>query len=251
MAEPFNVEEFRQKMRGQAPQAEQPQPAQMQQPVIQNPVPAQPYQPVQAAQMQPQPQQPQQMAQPQQMLQPQMQAQAQPQPHLHQPYPQQHVPQPQGHAQPMQQPHISPQAMAPHVQQMAPQTLMGHMPPPPHFTPPAGALPQQDDVKKKKSIFNFKKSVKAKAPKIEIETSEVSQSLEKPSAKTFLLGLACGILLTFAGNMLVSTLFTGGSAKSYAEVERKPKQVEQQAVVPAESSTPQTVTEATEFTEES
>ena len=235
MAEPFNVEEFRQKMRGQAPQAEQPQPAQMQQPVIQNPVPAQPYQPVQAAQMQPQPQQPQQMAQPQQMLQAQIQAQ----------------PQPQGHAQPMQQPHISPQAIVPHVQQMAPQTLMGHMPPPPHFTPPAGALPQQDDVKKKKSIFNFKKSVKAKAPKIEIETSEVSQSLEKPSAKTFLLGLACGILLTFAGNMLVSTLFTGGSAKSYAEVERKPKQVEQQAVVPAESSTPQTVTEATEFTEES
>jgi len=126
------------------------------------------------------------------------------------------------------------------------------MPPPPHFTPPLAAAPvEQENLKKKKSIFNFKKSAKAKAPKAEIETSQISQSMKNPSAKTFLLGLACGILLSFVGNMLVSTLFTDSSAKPYAQIEREHKQVEQHSVLPAESPIiPETMTEVTEVTEE-
>ena len=222
MAEPFNIEQYRQQLRGETPQAEPQIQAQQPRPQQQVMSPPQPQ-----AHPQPQPypaayQQPQQPVVPQQQPAPQ-------------PAPQQLAPQqmpanpvaPQAYAAP---PHAQPaQVQVPHVQ--TPQTPPGQLPPhvaqqPVHMQPahqmphapvfapqpnmapaPQGRPEQAVQETGKKSLFNFKRGTKLKAPQIKGVNTDTLQAATSTPKKTFLMGMACGILCYLAGKMILSILF--------------------------------------------
>ena len=223
MSEPFNIEQFRQQMKGEVPAAPQPMPAQMQAaPAIMQPQPQQQFQAPQMmpANMVPQPQVPAQVM-PQQAPQPQMQPPMSPQP---QPVPQpqfqgqpqqqeqqqlQPQPQPQSYGQPVAgQPQAwvpqgqAPQGQAvPMVQQAAqfvPQ-MAAQMMPQQVFTAPAAA-PQAplEEARSKKPRFNLKRLKKEKMPKVkkaEVQDMVEGQTLKTSPAIIFMFGLVCGILI--------------------------------------------------------
>jgi len=253
MAEPFNVEQFRQKMSGQA----SPQP-----PQAPSAMPAQGQPQMMPAQASPQPYQAAQMQQPQMQ---QTQAQPRPyQPQVQMPQPQ-HAPQQQHYAmppvaQPMAQPSAPPQMQAqarmPHPQQVQspqgyapqmtqPQTPMHHMPPPPVFTAPP--VPVADIVEEapKKSRFSLKRFAKTKTlkvPKIKkseklelaaemSEASDVVHTSNTSPALIFMFGMATGIACFLVGNMLMSTFLADNSPQSFRDIERQNAQA-QQLVLP-------------------
>ena len=228
MSESFNIEQFRQQMKGEDPAAPQPAPApapaQMQQvPAAPQPMPAQ----VQAAPaiMQPQPQQqfhtpqmvPAQMMPQQashQQIQPPMPPQPQPVP---QPQFQGQPQQPQQQPQPQPQPYIQPvagqlQAWAPQGQapqgqavpmvqqaaQVVPQ-MAAQMMPQQVFTAPAAALQAPlEEARSKKPRFNLKRLKKEKMPKVkkaEVQDMVEGQTLKTSPAIIFMFGLVCGILI--------------------------------------------------------
>ena len=224
MSESFNIEQFRQQMKGEDPAAPQPAPApapaQMQQvPAAPQPMPAQ----VQAAPaiMQPQPQQqfhapqmvPAQMMPQQashQQIQPPMPQQPQPVP---QPQFQGQPQQPQQQPQPQPQPYIqpvagqlqawAPQGQAPQCQampmvQQAPQ-MVQQMMPQQAFTAPAAA-PQAplEQARSKKPRFNLKrlkKEATSKVKKTEVQDIVEGQTRKTSPAIIFMFGIACGILI--------------------------------------------------------
>ena len=217
MSESFNIQQFRQQMKGEVPAAPQPAPApapaQMQQvPAAPQPMPAQ----MQAAPaiMQPQPQQqfqaPQMMPAnmvPQPQVPAQVMPQQAPQPQMQPPMPPQ--PQPQSYGQPVAgQPQAwAPQGQAPQGQavpmvqqaaQFVPQ-MAAQMMPQQVFTAPAAA-PQAplEEARSKKPRFNLKRLKKEKMPKVkkaEVQDMVEGQTLKTSPAIIFMFGLVCGILI--------------------------------------------------------
>lgn len=222
MAEPFNVEQFRQQMSGQGvpptPQQGQAAPA-----AVMPPPAPQAYQP---SQMQPRPYQPQ----PQQMqtqMPPQMSQQAY--------APQGHIPmqgQPQPWAQNAQGGQMAP-AYAPPPQHQQPQfTTPQFTPPPSHMT----ELEMQDEAPAKTSRFSLKRAKKekpAKAPKVK-KVKAAKEAGEETVHKTktspaiiFMFGMATGIVAFLVGNMVMSGLLDDKTAQSFRDIERQNAQAKQ------------------------
>ena len=236
MAEPFNVEQFRQQqqMAGQVPQA-QPQ-------VMPAQASPQPYQP---APMQ------QSYAQPAQMEHMQTQPspyQVQPQPNT-QPIPQQYVPPHyQGHTQPAPAQQMPPQTWSPQVQEtqhphmMQPQTPVHHMPPPPVFAPPPSAQSAVEEVEApfKKSRFSFKRGSKVKTPKVKknkagkADKVATADAQKTSPAMTFMFGMATGIVCFLLGNMAMSSLLSDNTAQDFKDIQNQNAQA-QQLQMPPES----------------
>ncbi len=213
MTESFNVEKFRQQMRGQAPVAPQAVPAQMQNaPVAQMPqaVPQQAYSAPQMQRAMPAPVAPQPMVPPM------------PQNSGFQTQPPNHVYTPPVAVQPQAWATQGQVMQAPQI--MQPQAGALQMPPAPVFAPPPAtvAAPQLDEAAPKKSRFSLKRLIKEKAPKTktaakdntadnhttEVSTTEVHTSKTSP-AMIFMFGMATGIVCFLVGNMIMSTVFAG------------------------------------------
>lgn len=207
MAEPFNVEQFRQRMNGDAPQ------------------------------IQPQPEQAFPLSQPYQQ-----QSQTQGQTEPYQPY---HAAQPQYHAQPYAAP--PQQALAPqmpsqlwqpqHQPLQQPQTPVHHMPPPPVFAPPPGGGDEKMEQIPTTSRFKLKRGTKVKSPKApKVKKSKADKSNTVHTTKTspsiiFMFGMATGIVCFLVGNIVMSNVLTDKTAKSFREIERRNAQA-QQPVLP-------------------
>jgi len=213
MAEPFNIEQYRQKMRGQVPH----HPPQMQSPSM---PPAQ--------------------AQPQQSHQPQPYA---PPPQASMPQMQPHQPQAwttpmhgqTGHGQPMQQQQM---------QQMVQQAM------PPVFAPPPNVtLVQQVEEASKKSKFKFKRPSRVKKPKtLAVETpaaiQQMGQAKPRSPIMVFMLGMACGMACFLAGNMVISEFLTDNSVKNFKEIEKQNVLAQQTVAPPQPQIEVETVAEA-------
>jgi len=201
MTEPFNIEKFRQQMRGQAPARPQvqPQPVPQQMPPHIAPPPMPQHY---AAQQQPQPQA---IAQPY----------GQPVGGQPQVWPQQ--------GQPMPAPQMmQPQAGVPPMQQA------------PVFAPPPSAMAQEmmEETTSKKSRFSLKRSKKEKAPKVKKvkkdKGGEAHETKRSP-AMIFMLGMATGMACLFAGNMVMSSVFAKEPAQNLTVQHTQNTSVQQDA----------------------
>ena len=234
MTEPFNVDKFRQQMRGQAPVAPQAVSAQMQAApaAIPQAVPAH-MQGVPAVMPQAVPQ-----PYPAPQMQGQMAAQHAPQPMVPQPMappmPQNPGFQPQPQAQPYSPPAAGqPQAWVPQGQTMQP---------PVYATPPAAVdAPPLDEATSKKPRFSLKRLKKIKTPKIkkaakaqtaeaEIDSPEVHSTKTSP-AMIFMFGMATGIVCFLVGNMIMSNLFASKPTNNIADIAKRNASI-QQPVLP-------------------
>jgi len=248
MTEPFNVEKFRQQMRGQAPVAPQAVSAQMQAApaAIPQAVPAQ-MQGVPAVMPQAMPQAvPQPYPAPQ--MQGQMAAQHAPQPMVPQPMAAPPMPQnpgfqPQPQAQPYSPPAAGqPQAWVPQGQTMQAPQVPQMMQPPVYATPPAAVdAPPLDEATSKKPRFSLKRLKKIKTPKIKkaakAQTAEAEiDSVEGHKTKTspaiiFMFGMATGIVCFLVGNMIMSNLFASKPTNNIADIAKRNASI-QQPVLP-------------------
>ena len=219
MAEPFNIEQYRQQVRGETPQAEpqiQAQQPRPQQQVMSPPQPQLDPQPHAAAYQQPQqPMAPQQQPAPQQLAPQQVPANSiAPQAYTAPPHPQPA----QVQTPHVQVPQVQPRQMPPHmVQQSAHMQPVHQMPHAPAFAPqpnmvpaPQGTPEQAVQEAGKKSLFNFKRGSKLKAPKInkaKTEKTDTLQTATTPPVKIFIFGMACGIICCLIGSMILPILF--------------------------------------------
>ena len=240
MSEPFNIENFRQQMRGQAPSPSQPAPVQMQQAPAPMPAPAQ----MQQAPA-PMPVPAQQQFQPPQSSMPEMVPQHAPQP-MQPPMPQNPAMVPQSQPYPQSQPQSygqavggAPQAWAPQGQPQAQPMQMQHMmPPPAAFMPPiAQSQAQPVETPSKKSRFNLKRLKKEKAPKIKkVKAQDMPEGnvRKTPPAKIFIFGFACGILSFFILSTIMSSVFAGNSSQSVQDLQAQNSGIQQPALPTAE-----------------
>ena len=248
MTEPFNVEKFRQQMRGQVPVAPQAVSAQMQAApaAIPQAVPAH-MQGVPAVMPQAVPQ-----PYPAPQMQGQMATQHAPQPMVPQPMappmPQNPGFQPQLQAQPYSPPAAGqPQAWVPQGQAMQAPQGPQMMQPPVYATPPAAvdALPL-DEAASKKPRFSLKRLKKVKAPKIEktptlqpAKAQTVEAEIDSPEghstkmspAMIFMFGMATGIVCFLVGNMIMSNLFASKPTNNIADIAKRNASI-QQPVLP-------------------
>lgn len=194
MAEPFNIEQFRQQMRSQgnvAPQAQpQPVPQQMPPQIAPPPMPQKYY-----------------AAQPQPMAQP---AGGQPQA-----WPQQGQ-------------------MMPAPQIMQPQAGMPQMPQAPVFAPPPNAVAQEvmEEASSKKSRFSLKRSKKEKTPKAKkVRKDQIGETNKTKSspATIFMLGMTTGMACFFVGNMVMSSVFAPKPAQNLTVQQTQNASVQQNA----------------------
>ena len=200
MAEPFNVEKFRQQMGSPASAAPQPVPVQMQAaPAAMPPIRPQAY---------PSPQIPTAMS-------PQYSPQQLPQ-QMAPPMPHNPMVQAPIHTQPQTPPMAGQaQAWAPQAQPMAAQPMPApQMMPPSSYTAPLapGSAPLEAEAPIKKSLFNLKRLKKEKAPKVKKAVTDKAEGVEASKlspAMIFMFGMAAGILCCLIGNMIISKIFAG------------------------------------------
>jgi len=217
MAEPFNVEKFREQMRGQVPNAPQQVPAQMQASPASGMPPPMPHSYQAPRPPQQMPSQPQYA--PQQMMPPVLQQRAaQPQPSA-----QNYNPPAGGQPQAW-----APQSQAmPAPQMMQPQAGMAQMPQVPVFTPPPVGTAQEvmEEIKPKKSRFSLKRPRKEKLPKVKIEKPD-GVSASKSSVRPFLLGLVSGVALSLIGSVFLGTIMTKKTDQKFESVAAATAEVE-------------------------
>jgi len=203
MAEPFNIEKFRQQMRGQIPDVPQPVPVQMQGAPVNGVMPPPMPQSFQSGQV-PQHMPPQPQYAPQQMI---------------PPIPPSHSVQAQPHAQ-NYNPSIGgqPQAWVPQGQSMpAPQMM-----PPPGFAPPPAAMaPAEAEVTPlKKPRFSLKRIKKVKVPELKEGKLDKASglSIPKSSLMPFLLGLGSGVVLSLIGIVSLGSIMTKKTNQKFESI---------------------------------
>lgn len=228
IAEPFNVEKFRQKMRGQPPIAPQTQQPPLQQAVqqqipqpllqpqqVQRQMPVTPQAPMSALQHMPPPM-PQNMPQ-NYAVQPQPMAQTYTQPVAGQAQAQAWTSQaPAVPAPQMMQPHMMPpQAGAPYMQQMPQAAVFAPL-------PSDISSAEIEEPSPKKSRFSLKWTKKEKAPKVEKIKEDIitnAGASKRSSAMIFMLGMAAGMACFLVGNMVISNIFTNKPQQNLADIQ--------------------------------
>jgi len=146
---------------------------------------------------------------------------------------------------------LQPQSWDPRAQ-LQPQTPVHHMPPAPVFgLPPIAqpSAPEEVATEKKTSRFKLKRNKKAKEAQAILENTDTVSDVsandtpQRPKAKrstasVFILGMAAGMAILFAGNMFVTNALQDSSSNEFKEIERRAMQTQQAPVPTSEMKAP-------------
>lgn len=126
---------------------------------------------------------------------------------------------------------------------MQPQTPIHQMPPAPVFgLPPMGSDSEQDDVKQDRKVSRFKLGRKSKPSKtqlnldaIDMQDNEGPQKTKTSFALPFIMGMATGMALLFAGHFVQTNVLQDTTAQDFRDIERRAMDL-QKPVLPSANS---------------